>query len=206
MNGQKRTLNRRAGFTLLEMIIVFGLFAVVTVVIGIFSADISSLGGFVQKNLENQQDLEQVFQLIVTEIRSMAPSGTGAYPIGSASTSSLSFYVDYDKDNIVERIRYFVATSTVERGVIEPTGSPAVYATSSEVMKTVVRNVVATSTPLFRYYDANYTGAQAPLVPPIDIPSIRLIKVFVLADTNPGVTPEPTAYLRTITIRNLRNN
>lgn len=191
---------------MIELVVVMGLFAAVAFAVALFSSDLTNLGSFVEKTLKNQEDLGIAFGRMVVEIRSMGPSSLGAYPIAAAATSSLSFYSDVDKDGIYEQIRYFASTSTLERGVITPAGNPLVYATSSEIISTMVRNALVTSTPLFEYFDESFTGIELPLSSPINITSIRVIKVSLSADVNPGVSPVPAFYTNTINMRNLRSN
>ena len=193
------------GFTFIEVVIVIAIFAVIFTVIASFGQNTSLLSNLINKSLEIEQDLRQTFQVLITEIRSMGPSSLGAYPIESASTSSLGFFSDIDEDGVFERVRYFVGTSTLEKGVTEPTGNPLVYATSSEIIKSVVNYLILASTT-FEYYDASYTGIEAPLSSPIDTAKIRIIKVTVTADVNPGVAPKPVTLTNAINVRNLRSN
>lgn len=195
----------RKGFTFIEVVIVIAIFAVIFTAIASFGQNTSLLSNLINKSLQVEQDLRQTFQILVTEIRSAGPSGLGAYPIESAVTSSLTFFSDIDEDGVFERVRYFVGTSTLEKGVIEPAGNPLVYATSSETLKTTV-NYLLITTSTFEYYDANYTGSEAPLSVPIDVTKIRIVKVTVTADVNPGVAPKPVTFTNTINVRNLRSN
>ncbi len=143
----------------------------------------------------------------MTDVRSAGPSSNGSYPIESASTSSLVFYSDVDQDGIMEKVRYVFATSTIKRGLIEPTGNPLTYVSSSEALTNIIENViVSTSTNLFDYFDSTFTGSGAALSFPIDVSKIKVVKISVYVDTNPGKTPKPTLFSDTITIRNLRSN
>ena len=193
------------GFTLIEVVIVIAIFATIFTVIASFGQNTSLLSNLINKSLQAEQDLKQTFQILVTEIRSAGPSSLGAYPIESAATGSIAFFSDIDEDGIFERVRYFVGTSTLQKGVIKPTGNPLVYATSSEVLKTMV-NYLLIATSTFEYYDSNYTGSEAPLSTPIDVTKIRIVKVTVTADVNPGTAPKPVTFTNTIDVRNLRSN
>ena len=194
-----------AGFTFIEVVIVIAVFAVLFMVIASFGQNTSLLSNLINKSLEIEQDLRQTFQVRVTEIRSAGPSSLGAYPIESAATGSLAFFSDIDEDGIFERVRYFIGTSTLQKGVIKPSGNPLVYTTSTETVKSVVRYLLpATST--FEYYDASYTGSEAPLSAPIDVTKIRIIKITVTADVNPGAAPKPVTFTNTVNVRNLRSN
>lgn len=197
----------RDGFSLFEVVIVMSIFAIVLFAVTSFRGNLNMLENLVNQKLQSRQDLDQEFQIMITELRSAGPSSLGAYPIEAASTSSITFFSDIDKDGIFERVRYYLSSTTVEKGVVEPTGNPLVYSTSTEATTTIVSNVIiSTSTPLFQYYDTNYTGSQAALASPIDATQVRIVKVSLSVDVNPKLAPVPIFFSNTVNIRNLRSN
>lgn len=197
----------RRGFSLIEVIVFAAIGAAILFVVSNMTKNVSQIEDFVNHRLKSRGDLEQTFQMLVTDIRSAGPSGNGAYPIESAGTSSLVFYSDVDQDGIMEKVRYFFGTSTIRRGLIEPTGNPLTYASSSEVTKSIIENVIfSTSTNFLSYFDSIYYGSSSPMTSPINVANIRVVKVSVYVDTNPGKTPKPTFFSDTVTIRNLRSN
>ncbi|MBI3589709.1 MAG: prepilin-type N-terminal cleavage/methylation domain-containing protein [Candidatus Liptonbacteria bacterium] len=194
------------GFSLVEVIIFAAISAVLVLVVSSLTSNVSNIENFVNQKLQSRSTLDQTFQVMVTDIRSAGPASNGAYPIQSASTSSLVFFSDIDQDGIFERVRYTLVTSTVEKGVIKPTGTFQ-YVTSSEVVKNVIYNAVnATGTNFFDYFDDSYTGTQTAMTSTVDVSKIRVVKVSVHVDTNPGKAPNPLLFSDTITIRNLRSN
>ena len=84
------------------------------------------------QELQSKSDIKQTLQIVTTEIRSASASANGAYAIDSAGTSSFAFYTNLHENGIMEHVRYFFASSTIYKGVIQPTGTPASYPTSSE--------------------------------------------------------------------------
>lgn len=199
--------NANRGFSLVEVVVVVAIGAAVLFVIISLQGNVAVLENIVSQKLQSRQDLEQTFQILVTEIRSASPSSNGAYAIESATTSSFAFFSDIDRDGIFERTRYFLSSSTIWRGVVEPTGSPLVYVTSTEIVTKAVENVVNTSSTVFlEYFGENYTGSEAVLSSPIDVQQIRVVKVSIYADVAPGEAPKPAFFTNTITIRNLRSN
>ena len=209
-NRMKKYLKRIyliKGFSLVEVIIFAAITASLIFVVSSLTGNVANIENFVNQKLQSRSSLEQTFQMLVTEIRSAGPSSNGSYQIELASTSSLVFFSDIDQDGIFERVRYTLGTSTISKGFVEPIGNPLVYATSSEVMKDVMTDViVSTSTSLFSYFDSAYTGSQASMASPIDVSKIRVVKMSVYVDINPGKTPKAVFFSDTVTIRNSRSN
>ncbi|TSC82315.1 MAG: Uncharacterized protein G01um101420_479 [Parcubacteria group bacterium Gr01-1014_20] len=210
--GLKFEFRDHQGFSLIEVVIVAALAVGVLFVIVSLRGNVGNLENIITQKLASRQDIEQVFQIMTTEIRSASQASNGAYAIGAATTSSFSFYSDVDGDKIYDKVRYFLATSTavtstVYRGVIKPTGNPLQYATSSEMVSTAIKNFVkSTSTNFFEYYDADYTGSEPAMTSTQDITKIRIVKVSVYADVTPGKAPKPVFFSSFVSIRNLRSN
>ncbi len=194
------------GFGLMEVIIVIALTGLVVLVVTSFSGNLGVLQNLVSQQLQSRSDIDEAIQIMTTEIRSAGPSGLGAYPVDSASTSSFAFYSDINKNGTFEHVRYFLGTSTIQKGVITPLGNPLVYATSTEVITTAVNNLTYTSTtPLFAYYGPAYTGS-GPSLTSTDVTQVRIVQITFYADVNPGKAPQPLFFSDTVDLRNLRSN
>lgn len=195
------------GFSLIEIIIVVAIAASIVIVVGNLGTNVAGLNNLINQELQSKSGVNQALNIMTSEIRSAGPSQNGAFPIDAVSTSSFSFYSDINKDGTIEHVRYFLATSSIEKGVIQPTGSPATYPTSSEILTDVIDNVIIQpSSSLFSYYGATYTGSQSPLAAPIDISTIRLIGIFFYADIQPKQAPSAQYFSTFVDIRNLRSN
>ena len=192
----------------MEVVIVIAVAAGIFFVVSSLRGNVSNLENIINQKLQSRQDIDQTFQIMITDIRSAGPSNQGAYPIVSAGTSSFVFYSDYDQDGIFEKIRYSLVTSTLERGIIEPSGNPLSYPSSSEVVTTVVENIVVaatTSLDVFEYFDKNYTGTESSLSSTVDVALIRAVKIVIYSDIAPSEAPRPVLFMNTVTIRNLRD-
>jgi len=196
------------GFSLVEIIIVVSIAASIVLVVSNLSGNISGLNSLVSSQLQSKSDINQTLQIMTTEIRSAGPAQNGAYPIDVAGTSTFSFYSDIDKDGKLEHVRYFLATSSIDKGVIRAIGTPATYPTATEVITDVIDNLILnqTSTPLFTYYDDTYTGTQNAMTQPVDISKIRLVAVSFYSDVQPKQAPAAEYFSTVVDIRNLRDN
>ncbi len=197
------------GFTLLEAIVSITL--MVTILFGatLLAKDVLSINQSAVQSLTAQSDTRRAIKSWIAELRTATPSATGAYTIESASTSSLVFFADLDSDNRPERIRYFISTSTgsFSRGVVVPTGNPPTYVLSNESVITMVSNMVqGTSSPVFEYFDTNYAGTSSPMVYPLDVSLIRLIRVNISVDKDPNRPPDALVVSTEVTLRNLKDN
>jgi len=192
---------------LLEVIIVVAIAASIVIVVSNLGGNVTLLNGLVSQELQTKSDINQTLQIMTTQIRSACISANGAYPIVAAATSSFIFYSNGADNGVVERVRYFFSSSTIWRGTIQPTGTPATYPTATEVVTDMLDNVILpSSTPLFRYYSASYSGAQPAMTSTLDVSPIRLVLMSFSTDVNPKQSPVPQYFSTSADIRNLRSN
>jgi len=189
----------------MEFVVAMGIGAGIIFMVGALSGQFSGIANFVNLKLQSRQGSDHVFETMAREIRSMGPSSLGAYPIEAASSTSFIFFSDIDGDGLMERVRYFRATTTLEKGVIKPSGNPLVYATSTETTRVVVSDLIG-SGGVFEYFDSAYTGTQSPMAPPVDAQAIRIVRASLSSDINPGSGPLPAFFSVTVNLRNLRSN
>jgi prepilin-type N-terminal cleavage/methylation domain-containing protein len=195
------------GFSLIEVIIVVAIAASLVIIVSNLSGNVSGLNTLVSSQLQAKSDINQTVQILTSEIRSASAAQNGAYAIDSASSSSIIIYSDIDKDNVTERVRYFLASSTLFKGVTQPTGTPAMYVTSTEVITDLIDGIsLVSSTPLFQYYGASYTGTQPALPPPIDVSQIRLVGITFYSAAAQNQSSSQQYFSTIVDIRNLRSN
>lgn len=203
-NNLQRKLN--SGFSIMELVIVVGIMAGVILVISQFGKDIFDFKLLFGESFQIQQELQSTLKTLTTELRSMAPSNTGSYPIEMAATGTLIFYADLDKDGLFERIHYFASGNIFRKGIIKPSGNPLTYASGSEIIADKVNNLVSSSS-IFSYFDANYKGNESPMTYPVNIQNVRLIKATLTANRDMDIkSPNSVTFSVQATIRNLRSN
>jgi prepilin-type N-terminal cleavage/methylation domain-containing protein len=196
----------RNGFSFIEVIIVVAIASSIVLVVGNLSSNTDVLNNLVSRELQSKSDISQTLQIMTSEIRSAGPSASGAFALESAATSSFVFYSDIDKSGSVKRVRYFFTSSTIYKGTTAPTGIPAIYPTSTEVVVNVVDNVnLSASSSLFTYYDSAYTGTQGAMSSTA-IQNIRLVNIAFGATIQPQQAPGPQYFSAMVAIRNLRSN
>jgi hypothetical protein len=195
------------GVTVAETIVYVAIFTLIISSVTLFQRDVFSLNFTIQGNLNTQLDARHLIKVMVSQLREAVPSSTGSYPIEAASSTAIIFYSDINADTKIERVRYFVSGSTIKKGTVSPTGTPPAYNLNSETITTLISNVVSSSTvPVFQYYPSSYDGTTAALSSPVDIKSIRLVKITVIIDNDPNKSPVPIQVTSQVSLRNLKDN
>ncbi len=201
-------MNQR-GFTLIELLVSLAIFTVLSLgVIGLVAFIFT--GSNQQANLITDTDQgRRIAFSITTELRNAVASQNGSYPINTAGDQQLIFFSNVDNDSQIERVRYYLQSGKMYRGVIDPTGSPPVYVVGNEVSKAIQNDVAnGGATPLFYYYTDTYNGTtNTPLTQPINVTNVRFIKLNLQIFNKAGV--KNTSFY-TVTsgaaIRNLKTN
>ncbi len=197
------------GFTIIEAIVSIAIILAIGSGIIAFERSVLMNAKVAQSELNSGQQVRRTLSGFVADLRSATQSAAGAYAIESAATNTLSFFANVDSDSSIERVRYFVATGTLRRGVIKPTGTT--YNSANEKISTMINDLSnPTSTPIFSYYDTGYDGFTSsstdPLPTPINIPSIRMVKISVVVNPNGVRSPIMQTYTTQVSIRNLKDN
>ena len=203
MVGNKEK-NNKTGFTLIEVVISASFVAVIIVILTYIGFNLTSFNINFMKSFEPQFELQYAMQNIIKEVRSMSQSSVGSYPISQAASSTFVFYSDVDADGSVERFKYFVSGNVFKKGILVPTGSPLVYNEANEEIFDILHNLKIGTSSIFNYYDANYSGSEAPMSSPVDISDIKLIKAQLTITKDDG-TATTTSVIE-LTPRELRNN
>lgn len=195
------------GFTLIEVLTTISIFVVIMIAVSAFQYNVLNYNRSGVVALTNAQEVESLIKTIAKELRSTEFGSDGSYAISAAATSSVTFFADVDSDGTKEKIRYYIDTTTIYRGVIKPTGSPLSYNPNNETKKILVTGIRNdSSSPIFEYYDSMYSGTSTPMTYPLNLTSIRLIKVTLTIDTDPNKAPILRTYSTQINLRNLKDN
>jgi len=189
----------KKGMTIIEILVAVGILGLIMVSIGSFQTDIFNYNKFSEDSLSGIQDARSILRVMVKELRSTSPS--------SDATNTMTFFVDTDADGLKEKIRYFIENKTLKRGSIKPSGNPLTYNNVNEKFSTLAYNIVsATSTALFEFFDDNYAGTSTPLIYPISVTDIQLVRINLLIDADPIKLPELKTYTSQVSLRNLKDN
>jgi prepilin-type N-terminal cleavage/methylation domain-containing protein len=196
------------GFTLMELIISMGIFVLLSgTVIALFITGYK-YNLILWEQLSTQNDGRRALRQVSEDVRKAEKSSIGSFPITMASTTELILYANVDSDTERERVRYYLSSTTLWRGIVNPSGSPLQYVTSTEVSTFVADAVVnvRVGTPMFVYYGENFSGSEAPLTQPVSVTDIRMIKIQLELEADPTQSPVPLYVEATAHVRNLKTN
>jgi prepilin-type N-terminal cleavage/methylation domain-containing protein len=203
-NIESKIHNSGSGFTIIETLVVISVFAIIMMAIT------SSVLYFYRSNTNA---VEQAFavnsarkgiEFMVRDIREAIYSDEGSYPIISFSPNSFYFYSDIDRDNSIERIRYFLENSNLKKGVTDSTGDPPVYLDANENVSVVsdsVRNIEQSS-PVFAYFDDK--GSE--ITNFASTTDVAFVMVNLIVNINPNRLPNEFTLRSSATLRNLKIN
>jgi prepilin-type N-terminal cleavage/methylation domain-containing protein len=197
----------KKGFTLVEALVVASILLLLMLAMTSFQKDVFYTNSIQQGSFTVIQDARTILRTMAKELRSASTGGDGSYPIVIAATSTLTFFTDTNNDGVKDKIRYFLATTTLMKGVIVASGTPVTYNPSLEKISYLASNVKnGTSTPLFDYFDGSYNGTSTPLTQPVSVSVIRLVRMTLVLDVDPNRSPLPRTYVSSVTLRNLKDN
>ncbi len=198
----------QTGFTLIEIVVTISIFVILSMgimgLVGTVLRDSNRQGS----SIANADQSRKLVAQITKELRNAVTGDNGAYAVGTVNNQELVFYSDIDSDTGVERVRYYLSSGKLYRGVIEPTGSPVGYsgAESSRVVQNDVANNA--STPIFYYYNNLYDDiVDNPLTQPVNNAQVTYIKVNLQIFKK--TTADPNGYFTVSSgtaLRSLKTN
>jgi hypothetical protein len=118
-------------------------------------------------------------------------------------------YLDVDKDGTTERVHYFLdqATDELKKGITDPLATtPISYPATDDSVSVITNYVINEATdPVFYYYNENYPGdiVNNPLVSPVAVDQVRLIRVHLYVNINPVHAPDNINIESFADLRNL---
>ena len=196
-----------AGFTLIELLVAMGIFVMIAMAASWLIIHGFRYNAIIWEQLQRQNDGRRVVQNVVDALRKAEESSVGGYAIATAEDYNLIFYANIDDDSMRERIHFWLDDATIKRGILKPSGNPISYSGVEDVVEIAHYVVnIEENDPLFLYYDESYSGTEASLEQPVDIPDIRVIRVQLELEKDPTETPEPLHIESMVQVRNLKSN
>lgn len=177
----------KKGFTIIEILVASSMILVLgAAVLGlqfVFSQNsVTAINSYNNVNTGNS-----IMSRFTNELRKTDSSENGSFMFETMDDNELVFYSDYDFDGQSERIRYIRDGDSLQRGVIEPSGNPAVYDTNTEVVRTLTTELLDNGNPIFYYYNVGWPEdtVNNPIPDGSRLSETKLIRiVFAVNDYN----------------------
>ena len=187
-------------FTLVETVIVVALTAFISLTLGMLVIYFYKTDTYTLQQAVQVEQARRGVTDAMRYLRQASYGSDGSYPVGSAATSSITFYSNSDADSAIERVTYKLIQGILYEVVTQPAGNPPSYtgAISTSTLSAPVVN--ATSTPIFRYFDD--TGTE--LLPPVNVGAIASIRTTLIIDADVNRAPVSFTLSGAATLRNLR--
>jgi prepilin-type N-terminal cleavage/methylation domain-containing protein len=196
----------KKGYTLVETLVTVAVFALAMgVVVGLIITTYRTYGQTWQRSSASNE-ARKAIETIVQEARKAKSGEDGSYCIGKADDGEFIFYSDIDKDNSIERVRYFwqagEITNSLKKGVIEPFDNQGVisYPLDQEEI-TTLSSFVCNDPPIFKYFDSSN---QEITEPSSRILETRLVQIYLVINIDPGKPYQNFELLSSVQIRNLK--
>lgn len=197
----------RRGFTLIEAIVIVALNSLLLLVI---INTVTQLYKNYEYTFEQSNEIEVARKGLgtwVRDAREMTSGANGAFAIVRASTSTLGFYSDIDKDNVIEYVEFSLGTSTTLRKyTYNPTGYPATYSTTTASLVEILSEYVQNgrqNVHVFKYYNSSGVLIASPQS---SISDITYITMNLIVNIDPVRSPGEFMLQGSAAPRNLKIN
>ena len=190
------------GFTIIEALVALGVFVIAILIITAFIINSYKLQNFTYEQSTAISEARRGIETMVKELRETLPGDTGAYPIELAETQEIIFYADFDRDDAIEKVHYWLDGSDFKKGVIEASGNPLTYNPTNEQVETISRYVRNYEDAIFIYRDSDYIALNTPADPN----EVKLINVYLKINMFENRAPIDYELESDVALRNLKEN
>jgi len=190
------------GMTLMEIVIAMGIFIFASIMIWNYIKNSYQIQNFSFEQSTAITEARRGIETLVKEIRETLPGDTGAYPVESADEQEIIFYADFDRDDAIEKVHYWLDGSEFKKGTTEASDNPLSYDPLDEKTEVISRFVRNSSTPVFTYYDGDYTELSTPA----ESDEIRLIHIYLKINVFENRAPLDFDLESDVSLRNLKDN
>lgn len=195
------------GMTIIEMMVAVAIFSLGMAAVSMLFTKVWQGNSYTLEMGQSTMAVSQGTNKMMDYIRRASQGDDGSYPIISADDNDLVLYSDFDKDGVVERLHFYKNDQFILMGTTNPTATmPKNYPIGDQEIITIANHIVNDSnTPLFYYYDHNYSGGtgQTPLTTPAIVSDVRLMKIFLQININPNRAPDNIQMQSFVELRNL---
>lgn len=201
-------LQANSGFTLVEMVVsVFIISVIVTIIFSLQNFIITqqefTIGSYLTVETANS-----AMQTLEKEIKNSRPGDNGAHLFELANDQELIFYSNADRDDDIEKIRYFLDGTSLKKTITNPTTYPITYPASNESTITLNEFIRNDTLPIFTYYNSDWPSdtTNNPLQQTSRLSQTRLIGIHLIVNSNANYQEANHELKSYVQIRTLKDN
>lgn len=204
---KKKVSKKYSGMTFVEMIMAIAIFTIGMEGFTLLFARTWKINSYTLEMGQSTMAVSQGLNKMVDYIRRARQGDDGAFPVKLADDDELTFFCDYDKDGITERIHLYKNNTNIRMGVTNPTATlPKTYPAGDQEDYLIVSDIVNNiSTPIFYYFNKDYPAdtTNNPLTTPAHLIDVKMAKVYLEINIDPGRGPENVKIQSFVALRNL---
>ena len=189
--------------TLLETVVWVGVFTSAMLALTVSVISFYKTNRYIVEEQSAVVSGQKGIDLLVRTLREASYASNGAYPIVSFGPYQVTFYADVDTDAYVEKVSFYISSTSLYEDITDPSGNPYTYGTATSTTKDVadyIRNIIQSSPP-FTYFDKN--GAQ--ITDYTKIGDVRFVTANLIVDVYSTDQPGQLTLRSSAALRNLVN-
>lgn len=198
---QRTKIQREAGFTFVEMIVVLTLFSILMLAVTGSISSFYSFNAYTISQAYQVQEARRGMTRLVRDVREMTYADDGTFPLARMEDDLIGFYSDIDRDDSVEYVEYELSGTVLQKRVYNATGTPPTYPGTPDETQTLseyVQNALQ-GTPTFVYYDANGDETTATST----VTDVRYVQAEIIVNIDPTRDPGEFVLRSSAALRNL---
>jgi prepilin-type N-terminal cleavage/methylation domain-containing protein len=194
------------GFTLIEMLVVIAIFTLIMTIATKLIRDFYVTNAYAIEQSAAIENAREGVGTMVRDLREAVPSQGGAYPIENLGIDTIIFYSDIDRDEAVEKARYYVdASRRLIKDTYEAPNVPTDFYPLTPTATNIVAEHIMNGQPgfpaeIFQYFDEN--GLE--ITDLNDVDEVRFVEVNLVVNVDPNRAPEEYVLRSSAYLRNLK--
>ena len=199
-------MNQR-GFSILELLVAVSIFSFLIILVALMFTNVFTGSKQGLLAVDNVEQARLVASQFLNEARNATTGVGGEYALSQAGDQKIILYAKTTGTATINRIRYYITGGKLYKGVVIPSGNPLAYNLASETIRLVQNDVTNGVGQVFTYYNDSYSGTQNPLSQPINVNSVKFVKINLTVLTQVKNNSNSTFSISEgVAIRNVKTN
>jgi type II secretory pathway pseudopilin PulG len=200
-----KLIKRHSGMTLIEAVVVIGLYTLLSALIMGTIADFYKFNAYSLEQVDEIENARRGMTQWNRDAKEMTTGEDGSFPIAVIDEHRFGYYSDTDQDDMVEYVEYVLSTTTLKKYNYNPSGTPVSYNLTTpdteQTLSLYVQNINQ-GTSTFMYFDnaGNRLSSTSPVI------NVRYIQAQMIVNIDQNRSPGEFMLRSSIAPRNLKDN